>query len=210
MSTTARLLTCAGLAFCTGGCQPILQAIAVLSGGDPIDAKFKLTEGRLLILIDDYEDLVTQPRALQEVHKAISAVFLEKVVNDQVVPFAEWQELRQTDKEYDRLSVRAIGEKLGAEQVLYLRVTRFALSDEPGADIYRGRFDVRVKVITTKPIRDTRLWPEREDRGFLITASTVPEAMDGDRSASQVARELSGRLGRKISKLFYGHRALDE
>ena len=120
VSKIAGILTCAGLAFCTSGCQPIIQFIAVMSGGERIAAQFKLTEGRLLILIDDYEDLVTQPRALKEVHESISAVFLEKVVNDQVVPFAEWQELRQTDKEYDRLSVRAIGEKLGAEQVLYL------------------------------------------------------------------------------------------
>ena len=210
MSKSTGILTCAALAFCAWGCQPIIQFIAVMSGGERIAAQVKLTEGRLLILIDDYEDLVTEPRAIEEVHKSISAVFLEKVVNDQVVPFAEWQELRHTDKEYDQLSVRAIGEKLGAEQVLYLRVTRFALSDEPGADIYRGRFNVRVKVITTKPIRDTRLWPEREDQGRLMTASTDPEPMDGDRSAFQVARELSANLGHKVSKLFYGHRALDE
>lgn len=194
---------------CTG-CMQTAQFWAGMTGGDWIEPEFVLTRGRLLVLIDDFDDLVTQPRAVEEVHKTVSANLLKMLINDQVIPYKDWQELRQNTKDYDKLSIRAVGEKLGAEQVLYLRVTRFALSDEPGAEIYRGRFEVRVKVVTTQQIRNARLWPEREDLGRKVVGTTEPEPMDGDRSAFEVTRELSIKLGQAVTKLFYGHRELDD
>lgn len=207
---TSSLAVCAVLLLCSTGCYQMASAFAAASGGEWVDAEFKIAEGPLLVLIDDLDDLVTEPRAIKEVHETISDIFYEFKINRLVIPFEEWQTLRQTDKDYDTLSIREIGEKLGAEQVLYVKIIRFSLSDEPGADIYKGHFVARTKVLSTRSGRDVRLWPETDPAGEKVEATTAPEPIDGDRSAFEVARELSIKLGQGVAKNFYGHRSMED
>ncbi|MCZ6683248.1 MAG: hypothetical protein O7B26_08690 [Planctomycetota bacterium] len=211
--TSVSLAVCTLMSLGSMGCNPynFMAAVAAATGGEWVEANYRIGEGPLLILIDDLDGLVTEPRAVKETHETISEIFYDFKINRLVIPLAEWQTLRQTDKKYDSLSVRQIGEKLGAEQVLYIKVVRFTLSDEPGADIYKGHFVVRIKVLSTRPERDVRLWPpETERAGHKVEATTATEPIDGDRSAFEVARELSIRLGQAVAKNFYGYRELED
>jgi len=203
------LLTLLPVLACSTGCVQMAAVWANITGGDVVEPEFKLTKEPLLILIDDPNSLITEPQAVRDLHKAMAAIFLEFNVNRQVVPFENWQTFQRTAKNYNRLSVREIGEKLGAVQVLYLGVDRFTLQAEPGAPIYKGEFAVRVKVLSTEPKRDVRLWP-REEAGRRIAVTTQPTPADGDVSAADVARELAEKLADAVARLFYEHRALDK
>mgnify|MGYP000552705894 CR=1 FL=1 len=205
----AVLLTLLPVLACSTGCVQMAAVWANITGGDVVEPEFKLTKEPLLILIDDPNSLITEPQAVRDLHKAMAAIFLEFNVNRQVVPFENWQTFQRTAKNYNRLSVREIGEKLGAVQVLYLGVDRFTLQAEPGAPIYKGEFAVRVKVLSTEPKRDVRLWP-REEAGRRIAVTTQPTPADGDVSAADVARELAEKLADAVARLFYEHRALDK
>jgi hypothetical protein len=196
-------------AACGSGCVPIAAAWANITGGEWIDAQFTLTKEPLLILIDDRNSQVTEPRAIRELHKTISANFLEFRVNQMVIPFEEAQRLAQTDPQYSRYSIRQIGEKLGAEQVLYLRVDRFTVSAEPGAPIYKGEFTVRVKVLATDRKQDIRLWPS-EESGKRVSATTPPVPADSEKTAGDIATELGIKLGKEVAMLFYGHREMQK
>jgi hypothetical protein len=193
----------------SAGCVQLAALWANWTGGDVVEAQYKLTKGPLLILIDDLNSVVTEPRAIRQLHKTLSEAFLEYRVNRRVVPFKDWQALQRSTKDYDQLKIRQIGEKLGADQVLYIRVKRFTLHAEPGAPLFKGEFDVRVKVLSTERQRDVRLWP-REEGGRRVVATTHPIPSDGDKSAGDVANELAAELGKSIAKLFYQHRSLDE
>ncbi|MFQ5425196.1 MAG: hypothetical protein ACE5F9_14620 [Phycisphaerae bacterium] len=193
----------------SGGCFKAMSAWAAIAGGNWIEPEYKLTDGPLLILVDDLNNQISEPGPVRKLHKTLSDIFLEYDVNKRVIPLDSWKELRQSDKDYDKLAVRQIGEKLGAEQILYLDVVRFTLYGEPGADIFKGQFTVRVKVLSTRQQRDVRLWP-RQESGKRVVVSMPPEPNDGDRSASVVAKELSEKLGHEVAKLFYGHRELDD
>ena len=192
------------------GCVRFAALWANMTGGDKVDAEFNLTKGPLLILLDDpNEDQISDPRVYEDLHKGISAHFLNFQVNSRVIPFEDWARLKQSDSKYNKLTIREIGEKLGAEQVLYLRVTRFVLQPEPGADVFQGEFSCNVKVLSTEGKRDVRLWP-KEDIGKKVTVRTKAEPSDGDRSAADVAADLATRMGQDVSALFYSHRSLEK
>ncbi len=193
----------------SAGCVQTAALWANMTGGDVVEAKYKLMIEPLLILIDDPESLVAEPRALRHVHKKISDEFLEMNANRRVVPFEDWRALQRSAKNYDKLSIRQIGEKLGTKQVLYIRVKRFTLHAEPGAPLFKGDFSVRVKVLTTERKPDVRLWP-RDEAGHRISVSTDAIPTDGDKSADDVAKDLSDKLGHAVARLFYQHRELEE
>lgn len=190
------------------GCIQMAALWANMTGGDVVEPEFVITKGPLLILIDDRASLVTEPRSLRDVQKAISEAFIEYRVNNMVVPFQDWRRLQQSAKHYDRLSIREIGEKLGADQILYLRVDRFTLKAEPGAPLFKGEFAVRAKILSTERKNDIRLWP-RHESGRRVMVTTPPESSDGDRSSAEIAKELATKLGEAVAKLFYEHRELD-
>jgi len=192
-----------------GGCVPMAGAWANITGGEYIDAQYKIPNEPLLVLIDDRDGHVTEPRAINETHKTIATVFIAKNVNDKIVPIEDWRRMMQSDKDYAKLSIRQIGEKLGAANVLYLRVDRFSLQSEPGAPIFRGEYAVRVKVISTDRKKEARVWPDNE-AGKRIVVTTDPTPMDGDKSAGDVATELGIKLGKEVALMFYGHREMEK
>ena len=182
---------------------------ANITGGEVIDPQYTLTQGPLLLLLDDRDSVVTEPQAIRHLHKTVSDAFLEYRVNRRVVPFEDWRALQRSARNDDRLTIREIGEKLGADQILYIRVGRFTLRAEPGAPLFKGEFVARVKVLSTERDRDVRLWPRRE-AGHKVAVTTPPISSEGDKSAGDVARELAAKLADAVAKLFYEHRALDK
>lgn len=192
------------LCWFTAGCVQMAAAVTNITGGDWIDAEFELTKEPLLILIDDRNGQITEPKAIREVHQTISENFLEFKVNQRVIPFQEWQNL-QSDRKYSQMTIRQVGEKLGAAQVLYIGVERFTLHSEVGAPVFKGEFVAKVKVITTERKKDVRLWPDDES-GRRVSVSTQPTPADGDKSPGDIAGELGIKLGQEVAKLFYGRR----
>jgi len=199
----------AGLLMSIAGCQQMAAAWANITGGDTVDPEFELTKGPLLVLIEDPNGVVTEPGALRELHATISENFLEFDVNRRVIPLEDVERLRRTEKDFDRLSIRQIGEKLGAGQVLHAQAERFTLEAEAGAPLFKGEFVTRVKVLSTEPVRDVRLWP-RDPSGKRLSVETSPVAAGGDQTAGDVAKELAIKMGQRMAKLFYEHRELDD
>ncbi|MCK6457800.1 MAG: hypothetical protein L6Q92_14880 [Phycisphaerae bacterium] len=199
------IITSLGLVALVCGCQQLAIMTYHATGGDTIEAKFKLTTGRVAVVFDDYEGLVTVPQTFREFQERLRQNFIANDVKTQLIPFEEWRKLQQGDATYDGLSVREIGEKLGADQVLHLRVTDFRLRREPAAPIFNGRFAVRVSVISTERKREVRLWPTQEG-GEEIVGETHPEPADGDTTPQDVARQLAADLADKVAKLFYAHK----
>jgi hypothetical protein len=192
----------------SSGCIQIASAWTNITGGDWIEPEFQLTKEPLLVLVDDRGGHVTEPKAIREVHQTVSEIFLEFNVNKRIIPFQEWQNLN-ADRNYHKMSARQIGEKLGAEQVLYIGVDRFTLNSEPGAPIFKGEFVARVKVLSTAREKDVRLWPDGES-GRRVSATTDPTPADGDKTGADVATELGIKLGQEVAKFFYGRREFDK
>lgn len=191
------------------GCHDMAVLWANMQGGDTIEAEFTLGKEPLLILVDDRRGLVTEPRAIRELHETIADNFIRFEVNNRVVPYREVQRFQQNEPKFDKMTTREIGEKLGADQVLYIGVDKFNLYSEPGAPIFKGLFTLRVKVLSTDRKADVRLWP-RDKNGKLVETNTPPTPTDGDKTASDVASVLGIKAGQRVAGLFYKHKEFDD
>ncbi len=200
----------AGL-LCTG-CGPSVGSMLYWMGvghGQTVPAQFTLTEGRLAIFLDDPNDLVALPEANAELLRELAKVFRTNEVNDRVVEVEQVARLVHSRTESARWSIRQIGEELGAEQVLYIEVLNFRLRDQPGTPLYRGRWQVAVKVIATERKHDVRLWPKRPP-GHRIEIETPLEQDDDPNYPAELSRRMARLLARKIAFLFYDHRLQQE
>lgn len=194
-----------GGGFSAAGCQSFAGLWVGMQGGDVIEAQYELTDGPLVILFDDRAARVERPEAIRKAHEVISKLFSQYRVNSRVVPYSEVQRFQQKADRYDRLTIREIGERLGAEEVLYVGVEKFTLQAQEGAPIFQGLFESRIKVISTDRTNDVRKWP-REGVGFRVTVETNPTPIDGDVAETDVANELGEKMGTEIAGLFYQHR----
>lgn len=191
------------------GCNPTQMATLWyhMTGGETIEAEFKLTDRKLAVVVDDPQGFVVVPVTFREFHDKFVDALRANGIESKVIPFDEWQQLRQRDPDYntDKMTRRLIGEKLGADQILFLNVTDFRLKREPAAPIYEGRFAVSVAVYSTERKRDVRLWPQQSE-GKDVVVTTKPGPSDGDLSASDVARQLADQMADSVAKLFYAHK----
>ena len=191
------------------GCQQLGAFWAVfVKGGETLEAEYKLAPGPLAVVLDDTEQLGVPADAMRAFHEALTKEFQDEKVNKQVVAFTEVQKLRQNDHQYDDLSIRQIGEKLGADQVLYCKVTYWALRERPGDPHFKGKCTVGVKVDSTERKRDVKLWPA--DRDFVVvTAYTDPDLNESAGAEAQVARQLGEKLAAAVGTYFHGHKSRD-
>lgn len=185
-------------------CADMAATWVNMTGGDWIEPEYKLAKTPLLIFIDDRNSMVSEPRAMRELYQTISENFLHFDVNKNVIPFQEYQRL-QRDPKFHQMSVRQVGEQLGAEQVLYIGVERFTLQGEGDAPIFKGIFATRVKVLSTERKGEVRLWPDNES-GKRVEVTTDPKPMDSDITSGEIATELGVKMGQEVSKFFYGRR----
>ncbi len=212
MSPRSRFVVAVLLLAPAFACNPTQMAILWhhLTGGETIEAKFKLTKGKLAVIVDDPQGFVVTPVTFREFHDKFVEALRANGIESKVIPFEEWQQLRQRDPDYntDKMTRRLIGEKLGADQVLFLNVTDFRLKKEPAAPIYEGRFAVRVAIYSTERKRDVRLWPLQSD-GEDVVVTTKPGPSDADDSAGDISRQLADEMADSVAKLFYDHKEKD-
>src|SRR5262249_36284854 len=98
--------------FLLAGCQQLGAFAAVWKEGETLPAEYKLGPGALAVVLDDPEQLGVPTDAMRAFHDKLKQEFEDRKVNKQVVAFADLQKLRQNEEQFDKLSVRQIGEKL--------------------------------------------------------------------------------------------------
>lgn len=187
------------------GCGQLGAFIAVMKGGETLPPDFKLARGPLAIVLDDPNSLGVPTDAMRTFHDILAQEFQEQKINSQVVAFSELQKLRQNDQ-FDDLSIRQIGEKLGAEQVLYCKVTYWALKENAGDPHFKGKCTVGMKVNSTEPKRDVKLWPTDRDH-VVVAAHTDPDLNTSTGAEAQVSRKLAEKLAAAVGSYFRDHKA---
>lgn len=203
-AVTGGLLLMAGAA----GCTQLAAMLAVAHGGDTINAEYKFDERPVALLVDNPDEYDVPPEAVRELHEDAVRLFEANKIKCRLVSFEETQRLRTKDAAFDDMSIRQIGEKLGADQVLYLRVRYWATKENPGDPHFKGSAKLSVKVISTERKHDVRLWP-KDGTEKSVDASTDPSLSDAPGAEVEVSRQLASKLADTVTKLFYDHTPKD-
>lgn len=188
------------------GCQQLGALFTVLKGGETINAEYNLPDGPLAVVLDDPEQFGVPADAMQAFHDKITQVFQERKIKARVIPFEDLQRVRQNEAAFDEMSVRQIGEALGADHVIYVKVTYWALREAPGDPYFRGRANAGVKVCSTERKRNVKLWPTDKDY-WPVSAQTDRDANESAGAEAQVARLLAEKTAISVAELFHEHKA---
>jgi hypothetical protein len=205
------VIACAApLGGCTYSGGELLYALG-FGRGQKVTAKFRLTDGPLMILIDDTGQRVDWPMATRYLLDDLAQELLRNKAAERIIPPQTVDHLRQSVPDFDKRGCRELGELGGAEQVLWIRVQDFLAEDQIQDATMAAYFSVNVKVINVleKESRSrVRLWPAIPQGHPIIVTMTGSE-VGMAKTKDAISKELAKRLSERVAKLFYDHRLGD-
>lgn len=203
-------LLCA-VALLHAGCNyagPILYAI---QPEPTIEAQFQLEDRPTVVFVDD-RDGVLIPATLADViaDHASEELMIHEVVTTAIRPRDAMALARSRDRHNNLMSIDAIGEAVGAEQIIYVQMETFAES----RDRYTPQPVAAARIKVLDVVNDERIFPTGDETIDFILVQTNLGDIDRDlyKSAStrrQIREMLAKALGDDIAKVFYEHKPSD-
>jgi len=189
------------------GCNIIVPVGYILEGPASNDAAFTLpSEKRTVIFVDDTRNDLPRTSLRSRIgDTVVTSLMAQELVVQAIDSVDAMQVARRRDTDSKKLSVAEIGEEVGAEIVIYVKITYFALS--PDGVVPRPLGEAEVKVLDIAA--GTRLFPDTgTGNGYPVRTQMREQDLDAYRSSSgrrQLEDSLATELGNDIAKLFYKH-----
>lgn len=194
------------LSSCTYGGGELLYNLG-FGRQNAIPAEFRLTHGRLLVLVDDVAEQVDWPPALNALFDDLTQALLRNNAAGKIIPPETIEAHRRTMPDFNKLSCREIGELVEAEQVLWVETKDF-MAEEDYADIgAAAHWTVSVRVIDPRQKESrtlVRLWPT-SPAGEIITASLGSGEVISLKTKDAISKALAADLAENIARRFYDY-----
>jgi hypothetical protein len=168
------------LALAVSGCGLVKGMVYFLSPPRIQRAEYKLTEGRLAILVESRDPRQTNPVFTRALHRQIVEIMRDKKAPTTVIPYMEMLNLRRGNPEFNSWSIQRIGRELNADEILYLVLDELRLREPPDSPVIEPSVTLRLKVISAQqPPPHHRLWPEEADGRSIPARRQTQEAVGG-------------------------------
>jgi hypothetical protein len=206
------MLVCLSLSFfgCTFGGGELLYNLGV-GKASKVPAAFKLTDGRLMVFIDDVHERVDWPQARGYLFDELTQALLRNQAAKKIIPQETIDAMQRSLPEFNKLSAREIGALVDADQVLWVETTEF-LAQENSIDAGDAAYwAATIKVLNPKEKQartQVRLWPP-SPAGHLLRVRMTGAHVSEKKTVDKISRELARMLGDKIAKLFYEYQPDD-
>lgn len=157
------------------GCNIIKAAAYYLHPPRIAKAEYKITSGKLAVVVDPSRPDEAQPVFEQALQEKLQELFLEKKSSVEFIPYVEVITLRQKQADFAKWPIQRIGHELGANYVLYLRQDSLTARSSRSEPIVQASVAFRAKLIdVSKPAEQARVWPPEKD-GRVISTSRQPQ-----------------------------------
>ena len=202
MKHTRRIaLTLAATAL--SGCNIILPASYIIEGPPKADAAYELPKKKTVIVVDDTTNHMSRVAMRATLGDAVAESLLQQDLVPEVISTRDAIALsRKTDTAGRSMSIQRLGESLGVEQVVYVKVDQFSLV---GSGVDRSpEAIVLVKVIDVTS--GSRLWPSAGSeavRGQLLDID--PSLTSTSAGRREIEDKLAQETGEEVAKLFFAH-----
>ena len=168
--------------------------------GQLIKPEFTLTSEPVLVLVDDHAERVTYIPSKTHLAESVADELLRNQAAKKIVPEESLAHLRQSDPEFVRRGCREIGERLGAEQVIWLEIQDYLVSEQIEDALKAAHCTVSVKVINVLEKENrlrVRVYPTTPE-GRLVSASLSGSEMVPLKTRERISQELMKKLGVSI------------
>jgi len=194
-----------------GACN-ILAPAAFLIGGQPKEpAKYELLDARTVVFVDDRNNAI--PVSSSRVRASIAEQITNDIITQKLVDPTNMINARDAmaltrarDREGALLSMQAIADAVGAQQIVYVEMLSFRGS--PDNQEPRPVAACRVKVIDA--VSRTRVFPAPESvAGWedvaVMGRPVSPELYRSNQGRREIEQMLSALVADRVAKLFYKH-----
>ena len=193
-------------AMAAGGCQIIPWVTAAIAPPEKIEAEYDLPEDATLLVLVHDPGLQDDGRTVAIRHQLTARLndqLREHGIVKRVVPYEDLLTLIIAEPAFDTYSAGEVGRKLGANQVLLVKLTEFGLKDSELDPFWHGRLKTNVQVLDTS---GQVLWPDDRPFGYPTEPAehkTISEISPA--YGEKVTEYLAVMMADHIAKLFYDH-----
>ncbi len=187
-----------------GGCNIAGAAYTVIHGPERTDAKFALDPAKsTVVFIDDMSSNLPSRSLRSEISVAVENDLLDRGLVKDMIDHRAVMSVTNKDRYGTPTSVTDVGKAVGADIVIYVEVTGFALSaDGASSSPVAGG---RMKVFDVKAQK--RLWPVAAGEGDMRVQmkqgqGTVPQTIS---EQNVMFQKLAAEFGKGIAQAFYEH-----
>mgnify|MGYP006105480105 CR=1 FL=1 len=194
-----------------GGCN-VLTAVSFVARPEPkTEAAYELADVPTVVFIDDRRNRISPTRLRRTIAEEATTILMEEEVISESNMIPARDAIRVSSK-HDRagnlLSVHAIGEAVGASQIIFVSVDQFALTRDGQTPEPQAR--CRVRVIDVKD--EKRLFPDPAGNStydYYQLKVDIPNVDPHGFNTISTRNDLNDRLaietGDQIAKIFYTH-----
>ncbi len=193
-----------GLGTCLAGCQYGAWMLQVFIP-NVVQAEYHLPDRRTAVFIDDPRNMLPSNQIKSEIAQGIAKTLVaENVLSEtNVIAPGTLIELEMNDRTFRSWSIQTVGQKAGADQIIYVFVDQFDLGQSH--DQYRPNASVRIKTYDIQSNQRTYPGGSGVDYRRLNTRLNFvgPRAQSTQSVALAVQQALSQDLARDIARLFF-------
>ncbi len=176
--------------------------------GQKVEAQFRLTDGPILVLVDDSTQLVDRPMTTRYLADRLAQELIKKKAAKKIIPEQTLDALRQREPDLHRRGCREVGEMVGAKQVLWIEIRDFLAGEQIESAAEAAYITVSVKVISAgelEPGKRARLWPV-SPKGRILSEVLAGSDCLRLKTKDAIGRELADKLATQVARLFHDHR----
>lgn len=206
MTRAPRVIAALVLAVLAGACNIVTPAAYIIEGPPSNDAQYTLPDRKVVVFVDDRKNVLSRTQLRTVIGDKVSSDLLAKGLVPDAVASRDAVAIARRDESAGKpLATSEIGEKVGAEVVIYVRMLSFNIAEPGGTPRPNAVAQVRVIDATNR----ARLFPtDAEDPGVQVPSTMNEVSMDLYNSTTgrrSVEEQLASNLGDRIAKLFYKH-----
>ncbi len=197
-------LACVIAALWMSGCNILGPMLYLAHGPEKIPQLYELDADRpTVIFFDDRAGILPNAGLRETVTHTASQILLDKKVVNRMIDARAATAVVANEPRGDLLPISAIGQKVGADIVIYVEPELFTLSPDNQTFVPTAR--LKIKIIDAA--NDTRLWPDKREGYTLdIVAHTKQGAPPTDAASRAMAQQEFARyVGQSLAQIFYAH-----
>ncbi len=209
MRTTARMLTAilvAAMVMPLPGCAVAAWIAAQFGPEKKVPAEYEPPAGTtILVFVDDMLHPVDYEPVKIQLTEMLNKQLVDNKVVSKTIPYSRLGEFISATPGFNSLAVSEVGQKLGADMVLYVQIDEFRLRDAAAtSELWKGRLATTVRLVD---VTKGRLWPTDSPTGHMVPKAETQTVSDSSQArGEQISKELAAEIADKIAKLFYSHK----
>jgi hypothetical protein len=157
----------------------------------------------ILVFVDDMLNPINYEPIKIDLTNRLNEQLVANGVTAKTVPYNRLADLIAATPDFNGLAVSEVGQKVKADIVLYVQVDEFSLKDPAAPQLWRGRFQVTVRMVD---VAEGRLWPKDRPAGYTVPIVETPVSTESAETyADDLAKQLAASVAQQVAWLFYKH-----